>query len=87
LILSSRIPAPTLVTSRKLQPNTPRREPKNSKAFFAIFVLPIDLRSLGVFIGILNKLFVDPMPAVMAPPDFSVKQAPRDRAPRNDNGP
>src|SRR4029077_8436988 len=87
LMLSSRIPAPMLVTSRKLQPNTPRRELKNSKALFAIFVLPSDLRSLRMFISVLDELLVDPTAAVMAAPDFPVKQSPRDRAPRNDNGP
>jgi hypothetical protein len=87
LMLSSRIPAPILVTSRMLQPNTPRWAPKNSKALFAIFVLPTDLRSLWVFIRILSKLFIDPMAPVMAPPDFSVKQSPRNRTFGNNNGP
>jgi hypothetical protein len=66
---------------------TPRWAPKNSKALFAIFVLPTDLRSLWVFIRILSKLFIDPMAPVMAPPDFSVKQSPRNRTPGNNNGP
>jgi hypothetical protein len=87
LTLCSLIPAPILVTSRKLQPNTPRSAPKNSKAPFIIFALPTDLRSIWRVIHVLSEPLVDPLASIMAPPDLSKKQPPRNRTPGNNNGP
>jgi hypothetical protein len=83
----SLIRAPTLVTSTATLVNTPRCALKNSSAPFEIAVLPTERLSIGPFIRIVYEFLVDPMPAVMAPPDLSVHQPTRNRSPWDDDVP
>ena len=83
----SRILAPALVTSHTSQINTPGWAPKNNSAPFEIAVLPTDRLSISLLTRILEELFVDPTPPVMASPNPSPHESTRNRSPRDDNPP
>jgi hypothetical protein len=50
-------------------------------------VLPIDRRSSSFVIRVLDELLVGPVPPVVASPNFSIHKPPRNRSPRDDDGP
>jgi hypothetical protein len=70
-----------------VQEFAPALSPKNSSAPLAIFVLPMDLRSLISFMGVLDEFFVDPMATIVAPPNLSMDEPPCYRSPRDNYGP